>query len=213
VSEALRDTGHDGEDVDNLLGAIDTLRIPVEYLAELFTAGDPAPVDAVLRKLAAMRSYMRDINMGRDPDESIAQAVGMTGEQIYDMYRLLAIAKYDERYVIPSAHAEQAHKLEELATECSLNYEGGPGMGGSGPFGESSGGVTPIAVENFHMLKTRQTTDTLIDPANKAQRVNLLNWDGKGAPEGLFPPKDDARHGPEGGGVGPDSPAVTEPKP
>ena len=36
------------------------------------------------------------------------------------MYRLLAIAKYDERYVIPPAHAEQAHSLEELATECSV---------------------------------------------------------------------------------------------
>ena len=41
------------------------------------------------------------------------------------MYRLLAIAKYDERYVIPPAHAEQAHSLEELATECSVSEYGG----------------------------------------------------------------------------------------
>jgi nitrate reductase beta subunit len=174
------------------------LRIPVEYLAGLFTAGDVAPVEAVLRRLAAMRSYMRDINMGRDPEESIATAVGMTGEQVYDMYRLLALAKYDERYVIPPAHAEQAHGLEELATECSLDYEGGPGMGGWGPFGESSGGVTPVAVETFHALKERQTTDTFVSPADKEKRVNLLNWDGKGAPEGLFPPRRDDS-GAEGG--------------
>ena len=189
VVDVVKDTGHDAEDKGNLFAAIDALRIPVEYLAELFTAGDVAPVDAVLRKLAAMRSYMRDINLGRDPDESIAAAVGMTGEQMYDMFRLLAIAKYDERYVIPSAHAEQAHSLEELATECSLDYDGGPDMGGSGPFGESSGGSTPIAVENFHMLKERQTTDTIVSPENKQARVNLLNWDGRGQPEGLFPPK------------------------
>ena len=67
----------------------------------------------------------------------------MTGEQIDDMYRLLAIAKYEERYVIPAAHAEDAHRLEQLGTECSLDYEGGPGMGGSGPFGESSGAPAP----------------------------------------------------------------------
>ena len=73
------------------------------------------------KKLAAMRSYMRDINMGREPDASIPAAVGMTEEEMYDMYRLLAIAKYDERYVIPPAHAEQAHALEELATECSVS--------------------------------------------------------------------------------------------
>ena len=143
VVDVVRETGEDAEAAGNLFGAIDALRIPVEYLAELFTAGDPAPVNAVLRRLAAMRSYMRDINLGREPDDSIPAAVGMDGEAVYDMYRLLAIAKYDERYVIPTAHAEQAHALEELATECSLDYEGGPGMGGSGPFGESSGGVTP----------------------------------------------------------------------
>ncbi|HVQ95530.1 MAG TPA: nitrate reductase subunit beta [Mycobacteriales bacterium] len=205
VVDVVRDTGYDAEDRGNLFAAIDALRIPVDYLAQLFTAGDPAPVDAVLRRLAAMRCYLRDINMGRDPDESIPAAVGMTGEQTYDMYRLLALAKYDERYVIPPAHAEQAHSLEELATECSLDYDGGPGMGGSGPFGESSGGPVPIAVENFQMLRERQTTDTIVDPADKTRRVNLLNWDGKGSPEGLFPPR------PDPGGADPAT--APEPKP
>jgi nitrate reductase beta subunit len=183
--DVLAQTGHDGEDAGNLFGAIDSLRIPVEYLAELFTAGEVEPVRAVLRRLAAMRSYMRQINLGRTPDEGIATAVGMTGAQVEEMYRLLAIAAYDERYVIPTAHAEEAHQLEELATGCSLDYEGGPGMGG--PFGEASGEPAPVAVENFHALKDRQTTGALTDPADRRGRVNLLNWDGKGAPEGLFP--------------------------
>jgi nitrate reductase beta subunit len=188
VVDVVKDTGYDAEDTTNLFAAIDALRIPVEYLAELFTAGDVKPVDRVLKKLAAMRSYMRDINMGRDADGSIPAAVDMTEEDMYDMYRLLAIAKYDERYVIPPAHAEQAHSLEELATECSLNYDGGPGMGGSGPFGEGSGAPTPIAVENFQMLQSRQTSETITAPSDKAARVNLLNWDGKGTPTGMFPP-------------------------
>ncbi len=124
VVDVVRDTGHDGEERGNLFAAIDALRIPVEYLAKLFTAGESAPVDSALRRLAAMRAYMRDLNLGRDADESIAAAVGMTGEQIRDMYRLLALAKYGERYVIPPAHAEQAHSLEELATECALTRLG-----------------------------------------------------------------------------------------
>ncbi|GGB92670.1 nitrate reductase subunit beta [Cellulomonas carbonis] len=197
VVDVVAETGEDAEDSRNLFAAIDTLRIPVEYLAELFTAGDTAPVTAVLKRLAAMRSYMRDISMGRDGDPSIPAGVGMDEHSMQAMYRLLAIAKYDERYVIPSAHAEQAHGLEELATECALDYEGGPGMGGSGPFGEGSGGAylnDPIAVENFHMLKQRQTTDTVADPATRKARVNLLNWDGKGAPEGMFPPRPDGPH-------------------
>jgi nitrate reductase beta subunit len=39
------------------------MRIPIQYLAELFTAGDPKPVRDVLARLAAMRSFMRDINL------------------------------------------------------------------------------------------------------------------------------------------------------
>jgi len=98
------------------------------------------------------------------------------------MYRLLAIAKYEERYVIPSAHNEQAHELEEMA--CSIDFDGGPGMGGAGPFGSSSGPAVPVAVENFHILSDRQTADRPSTPG----RVNLMNWDGNGSAEGLFPP-------------------------
>ncbi len=110
------------------------------------------------------------------------------------MYRLLALAKYDERYVIPPAHAEQAHSLEELATECSLDYEGGPGMGGSGPFGEGSGRADadrgrelPDAARPADLRLPRGARST------SRARVNLLNWDGKGTPPGLFPPRDDGR--------------------
>ncbi|MBB5916406.1 nitrate reductase beta subunit [Nocardia transvalensis] len=194
VVDALRDTGNDAEDHGNLFAAIEALRIPVEYLAELFTAGDVAPVESVLRKLAAMRSYMRDINLGRETRPEIAEKVGMDAEQLYDMYRLMALAKYEERYVIPPAHAEQARGLEESATGCSLDYDGGPGMDSWGPFGESSGGVTPVAVENFRMLRDRQTSDTGAAPVGKSERVNLLNWDGRGVPAGLLPPRTEGRH-------------------
>ncbi len=188
VVDIVRDTGHDAEDKGNLFAAIETLRIPVEYLANLFTAGDTAPVTAVLKKLAAMRSFMRDINLGGDPDESIAQAVGMDGESMYEMFRLLAIAKYNERYVIPTAHVEQAHGLEELATECPVDFYEEPV---SGVFGEGSGNLTPVAVENFRMLEERQTSDQLVGGGSKRGRVNLLNWDGKSAPRGLFPKRKD----------------------
>jgi nitrate reductase / nitrite oxidoreductase, beta subunit len=209
VVDSLSETGHDGENAGNLFGAIDTLRIPIEYLAELFTAGDTVPVRNVLARLAAMRSYMRDINLDRGPDPTIPDAVGMTADDIHDMHRLLAIAKYDDRYVIPKAHVEGgdprtlAHNLEELATECSLDYDDGAGTGGSGPFGESSGIPTPVALENFHMLKQRQTSEQVIDPGDRTRRVNLLNWDGKGAAE-LFPPRShDDEHPDTGGGDGP----------
>jgi nitrate reductase beta subunit len=187
VVDVVKETGHDAEAHDNLFAAIDTLRIPVEYLANLFTAGDVRPVERVLKTLAAMRSYMRDINLGRDPRDEIPAAVGMSGEEMYEMFRLLAIAKYEERYLIPTAHAEQAHALEEIATECPVSEYGG---GQQDVFGEGSGPVTPVAVENFQMLQQRQTSDDLVGGGSKRGRVNLLNWDGRGMPAGLFPEHD-----------------------
>ena len=77
VVDALRETGNDAEDAGNLFGALDSLRIPIEYLAELFSAGDPAPVASSLRKLAAMRSYMRDVNLGRETQASIPRSRSM----------------------------------------------------------------------------------------------------------------------------------------
>ncbi|HEX6234723.1 MAG TPA: nitrate reductase subunit beta [Jiangellaceae bacterium] len=187
VVDSLAETGHDGEDIDNLFGAIDALRIPVEYLAELFTAGDPEPVRQVLQRLSAMRAYMRAVNLGEQPDESAAEAAGMTGGQVTTLYRLLAVAKYEDRYVIPTAHEAEGRRLEEIG--CSLDYEGGPGMYESGPFGEASGRPVPVSVETFHALKDRQTTGQVADPERPGARVNLLNWDGKGRPAGLFPPQ------------------------
>ncbi len=163
VVDALTETGHDGESAQNLFGAIDTLRIPLEYLAELFTAGDTGPVRATLERLAAMRSHMRAINLGEEPDPRDASAVGMDPGEIEKMYRLLAIAKYEDRYVIPTAAVGDARRLEEsaLSEGCSLDYDGGPGMGGDGPFGGDSGRkmLPLVSVENFHALRRRQTTD------------------------------------------------------
>jgi nitrate reductase delta subunit len=56
-----------------------------------------------------MRAYMRDVTLGRPRQEDLPAAVGMTGAAMEQMYRLLAIAKYADRYVIPTAHREQAH--------------------------------------------------------------------------------------------------------
>ena len=191
VVDEVAKTGEDAEDRRNLFAAIDQLRIPVEYLAELFTAGDTEVVDGVLKKLAAMRSYMRDISMGRDGDESIAQDAGMDGRSMQEMYRLLAVAKYEERYVIPPAYESDAHALEGIATDCSLNTEGGPGMVGGGVFGEDSGpGVGNVGDENFHILKGRAQMDRV--PPVERGRINLLNWDGQGTPDGLFPSGSDS---------------------
>jgi nitrate reductase beta subunit len=189
VVDIVRDTGFDGEDDDTLFAAIEALRIPVEYLAEVFSAGDPEPVEHSLRILAAMRSYMRRINLGEERDESIAAKVGMTGTQIEELFHLLAIAKYEDRYVIPAAHAEAGRALDEAAG-CSLDYSGGPGMGGMGPFGEVAG--APASVETFQLTKQRAEADRYDELPEGRGAIDLLTWSGGTPPPGMFPPRRDA---------------------
>jgi nitrate reductase / nitrite oxidoreductase, beta subunit len=172
VVDVLAETGHDGENKNNLFGAIDALRIPIEYLAELFTAGDVGPVRAALQRLAAMRSYMRAANLGEDFDETIPAAVRLSGDEIESMYRLLAIAKYSDRYVIPSGAGSDAHRLDALATGCSLDGDGGPGMT-----------AFDAMVDKFHLTDTNGAP-----PEPKSTRINLLNWDGRST-DGLVPTK------------------------
>ena len=137
VADIVHADGYDPDQPDRVFATIDSLRIPVEYLASLFTAGDTGTVRAVLRKLAAVRAIQRAGQLGLDLDEDLPASVGATPDDLEDLYRLLAIAKYDQRYVIPPAHAEEAGRLmgqhEQLF--CSLDTDGGPGMGGTGPHG------------------------------------------------------------------------------
>ncbi len=130
VVDALVSTGHDGEQIGNLFGAIDAMRIPTEYLAQLFTAGDIEPVRDSLRKLAAMRAHMRRVNLGEEVDESIVASVGMTVTEMETMYRLLAIAKYEDRYVIPQAHSEVASTFDDELPGCSVDWSIQPDAGG-----------------------------------------------------------------------------------
>ncbi|MFD0206115.1 MULTISPECIES: nitrate reductase subunit beta [Saccharothrix] len=185
VVDVLSQTGHDGEAVGNLFGAIDALRIPVEYLAELFTAGDVGPVRASLQRLAAMRAHMRQVNLGEDVDDSIAASVRLAPGEIESMYRLLAIAKYEDRYVIPAGAGSDAHRLEALTTGCSLDGDGGPGMT-----------AFDVMAEKFQLTDTNGAA-----PPDKAKRINLLDWDGVST-TGLFPGNGRSGNGSSGNGNG-----------
>lgn len=112
--EEITASGADAEDHRILFTAVSHMRIPMEYLAGLLTAGDEGLVERVLRKLCAMRSHMRAVRLEENPDPEIATAVGMSGGDLEEMYRLLAIAKYDDRYVIPTAQTMLPRGITEL---------------------------------------------------------------------------------------------------
>lgn len=129
---------HQANDLDNM-------RIPVKYLANLLAAGDETPVREILSKLLAMRAFIRasrfaenqelnetgkraggENNFAADtwdvvsPDidsklSSTMEAAGITPGIAREMYRMLAIARLEDRFVIPSSRREwsgDAHKLQ-----------------------------------------------------------------------------------------------------
>jgi nitrate reductase / nitrite oxidoreductase, beta subunit len=108
--------GHDGEMPD-----VRNLRIPVRYLANLLTAGKEEPVVIGLERMLAMRAYMRAKTVDGVIDEAIAERVGLTGAMIEDMYKIMALADYEDRFVIPTAH-------RELAEEDIMGLRGGCGF-------------------------------------------------------------------------------------
>ena len=92
--------------VNGVIPDVESLRIPVKYLANLLTAGKEEPIVAALKKLLAMRAFMRSKIVDKKADGSILQAANLTVEQVESMYRYLAIANYEDRFVVPTAHRE-----------------------------------------------------------------------------------------------------------
>ncbi|MBN0154723.1 nitrate reductase subunit beta, partial [Pseudomonas aeruginosa] len=84
----------------NILPAVESLRIPVQYLANLLSAGDTGPVLRALKRMMAMRHYKRSQTVEGVTDTRAIEEVGLSVEQVEEMYRYLAIANYEDRFVI-----------------------------------------------------------------------------------------------------------------
>ncbi|WP_281827380.1 nitrate reductase subunit beta [Jannaschia rubra] len=104
-----------------------SLRIPMRYLANLLTAGDEAPVASALERMLAMRSYMRAKTVEGRIDPSIAERVGLTQPMIEDMYKTMALAAYEDRYVIPTTHREIEEDAYEMRGSAGFAFREGSG--------------------------------------------------------------------------------------
>ncbi len=113
-----------------LIPDVSQLRIPVRYLANLLTAGDDKPVTLALERMLAMRIYMRARHVEGRRDTDVLDAVGLTEAQVEDMYQTMAIANYEDRFVIPTTHREYAEEAFDLRGECGFSF--GDGCSGGG---------------------------------------------------------------------------------
>ncbi|MFP3944898.1 MAG: nitrate reductase subunit beta, partial [Alphaproteobacteria bacterium] len=111
--------------VNNGMPDVRSLRIPMRYLANLLTAGDEAPVAIALERMLAMRAYMRARSVEGRIDASIPENVGMTADQMEEMYRIMALAPYEDRYVIPTARREMDEDAHLLRGSAGFGFREG----------------------------------------------------------------------------------------
>jgi len=96
-----------GEDEGPVFPDLDEYRIPLEYLASMFSAGDIEEVKEPLEKQLALRIYRRSQRVHDEPNREVLEEVGLTEEDAEEMHRLLSLAHYDERFVVPKKASEQ----------------------------------------------------------------------------------------------------------
>jgi nitrate reductase beta subunit len=112
-------------DWDGGMPDVRSLRIPVRYLANLLTAGKEEPVVSALERMLAMRAYMRGKSVDGVIDEAVAKKVGMTGAMIEEMYHIMAIANYEDRFVIPTSHREISEDAYDVRGSCGFSFGNG----------------------------------------------------------------------------------------
>jgi len=111
---------------------VDSLRIPIKYLANMLTAGDEAPVRLALKRLLSMRAYKRSQNVEGEEDLKVLEDVGLTKLQAEEMYRYLAIANYEDRFAIPLPQREEAVKYAQHESDgCGFSFGNGCSNGNS----------------------------------------------------------------------------------
>ncbi len=104
----------------NEIPSLDTLRVPINYMANLFSGGNRQVVADALKKLIALRASMRRQSLGESGEISVLQDAGLDKAAADHIYRLFAIGGYNERNVIPP------QQREELAP---AGRKGGRGFG------------------------------------------------------------------------------------
>jgi len=99
---------------DDLFHAFDEARAPLEYLGKLLGGGNTGKVSYALRKQMAVRLWRRAVTVGdvtREDAEAALREADCTPEEADGIYRLSTLASFDDRFVIPPMHREEAIEM------------------------------------------------------------------------------------------------------
>lgn len=130
------DQGNLATEEDGMIPKADAMRMPLRFLANLLSAGNEQVIHQGLNRLLALRSYQRSMRVEGTKDLRLLERVGLTEAQIDEMYRYMAIANYEDRFVIPTAQ-------DETRQEDPYAFQGYNGFNASQDSGVSDFGLFP----------------------------------------------------------------------
>jgi nitrate reductase beta subunit len=104
---------------------------------------------------------MRGKHVEGKAETEVLESVGLTEAQVESMYRYLAIANYEDRFVIPTSHRELA---KEAFPDASAHGERN-GCGFS--FGEGCNGDS-----KFNMFGGRKQTTSMVQKLSTVKQVD-----------------------------------------
>jgi len=81
-------------------------------------------------------------------DLDVLHRVGLTPTQVEDMYQIMAIANYEDRFVIPASHKEMAQDSFDEKGACGFSFGNGCSGGVSEGtfFGRKKASVSTISM-------------------------------------------------------------------
>ncbi|MCH8285869.1 nitrate reductase subunit beta [candidate division KSB1 bacterium] len=104
---------------DDFFTPIEKARVPVKFMASLFSAGNEGKVRKTLKKQLAVRAYRRFITVGDYDEDKVKQLLheaDSSAEEAEEIYRLTSLPSETDRYVIPHSHREEAIEMLESDT-------------------------------------------------------------------------------------------------
>jgi nitrate reductase beta subunit len=99
------------EGMGQMLNSLEKARIPVRYMASLFSAGNEEIIKEVYRKNIAVRLYKRAQRVKDITAEEVQQALAIgktTPEECEAIFNLTSLPTMEERFVIPAMAREEA---------------------------------------------------------------------------------------------------------
>ena len=110
-------------------------------------ANDPDNIDAV--HFLGVLAYQRGKHVEGRVNTAVLDQVGLTEREVQDMYHVMAIANYEDRFVIPSTHREYAENAFNVRGGCGFSFGNGcsEGVSETSLFGSEKKRTIPIKLE------------------------------------------------------------------